>query len=130
MSQSQPITVHIMSEDEESSTANNVIPMPKATKQPKPRLLDTFRDHADQIMTCGTRAGQTAVRVKKLLDAGVSPKTVASHLSDNSSNGFKYSEDQVRGIEQVAIDSEKKVGVTKRATTALINDQKKNGGNK
>ena len=126
----QPITVDNILEDETSSTSNNVIPMPKTTKQPKPRFLDTVRDHADQIMTCGTRAGQTSVRVKKLLNAGVSPKTVASHLSDNSSNGFKYSEQHVIGIDQVAKDSEKKVGVTKRATTALINDQKKNGRNK
>ena len=101
MSSLTPIAVKLMLEDDKSSTPDSkVIPMKTAKNQAQPRFRDTLRDRADQFTTPASRAGQTVTLVAKLLDAGVTPKTIASQLTDNSSNGYQYTEDQVRGIQQ------------------------------
>ncbi len=89
-------------------------------------VVNTVVDTIDKFTTATDRAGHTIHRVGQLVDAGVSPATIASQLTDNSSNGITYTKDDVVTMSKVAIDSKTKVGVTKTQTAALIKDQKDN----
>ena len=68
------------------------------------------------------RAGHTIERAGKLLEAGISPRTVASHLSETSTNGHVYSEQGVKEMGYLWQDSKTRVGISVSAYDAYAED--------
>ena len=93
----------------------------------KKTLEDTINkasEIVDQLNTPSTRAGSTLKRIAQMSSSGVSSKTIASQLEDNSKNGTQYSSEQIAGFNKLFADCKTKVGVTKKQAQALIKDQK------
>ena len=89
------------------------------------KAVDVTQDATQTITTTRTdRAGYSIERVGKLIDAGVSRRTIASQMADNSSNNQSYTETDVQAYAKLWEDVKTKVVITKAQTTALINDNK------
>ncbi|MEL7936423.1 hypothetical protein [Pseudomonas delhiensis] len=69
-----------------------------------------------------TRAGHTIERAGKLLEAGISPRVVATHLTDTSANGHVYSEQGVKEMGYLWQDSKTRVGISVSAYDAFTED--------
>jgi hypothetical protein len=90
-------------------------------------VIDKVVDATQTLTTTRTdRAGYTVERVGKLIDADVSHKTIASQMTDNSSNNHTYTETDVKAYEKLWKDVKTKVVINKVQTATLINDNKEN----
>lgn len=96
-----------------------------------PKLIDAiedgFFDLIDQGSDTKSRVGHTVQRVAKLKKDGVSKRTIACHLTDNSAAGNEYTVADVEALLKVHQDCETRVPLTVKATKALSRDQKRNG---
>ena len=80
----------------------------------------------EKTRTQKSRAADTVERVGKLFEKGVSLKTIASQLTDNSRDGHAYTAENVEGIVMAWKDSKSTVGLTLPQTDGLLLDQKYN----
>ncbi|MDG9918234.1 hypothetical protein N7645_15195 [Pseudomonas juntendi] len=96
-----------------------------------PKLIDAiedgFFDLIDQGSDTKSRVGHTVQRVAKLKKDGVSKRTIACHLTDNSAAGNEYTVADVDALLKVHQDCETRVPLTVKATKALSRDQKRHG---
>lgn len=90
------------------------------------QITDTASNAIDKVSSPACRAGYTVERVGKMLEAGVSPRTIATQMSDNSTNGIVYTEQDISAFGNLYQDAKTKVVVTSKQTKALIADQLEN----
>jgi len=84
---------------------------------------DGITDTLEKVASPASRAGSTIERVGKMLASGVSPRTIATQMTDNSPNGNSYSESDVRAYEKIYEDAKTKAVITAKQTRALMQDQ-------
>ncbi|CAM4054815.1 hypothetical protein [Pseudoalteromonas byunsanensis] len=92
------------------------------------KIENIASDMIDMLSNPASRAGSTLHRINKMSSKGVSSKTIAVQLEENSKSGTSYTAEQVEGFNKLYDDCKTKVGVTKEQTKALINDQKSQTG--
>lgn len=91
------------------------------------KIVAAFNDCIiDKVSSPASRAGHTVERVGKMLEAGVSPRTIAMQMSDNSTNEINYTEQDILAFGNLYQDAKTKVGVTSEQTRALIADTQEN----
>ena len=93
--------------------------MKKKLQDAKNSGIDTL----DKVSTPTSRAGSTIGRVSSLVRKKVDKEVVALQLSKNSNNGYIYTPEQITGFDMLFSDAKTKVGITKKQTEALIDDQ-------
>jgi hypothetical protein len=77
-------------------------------------------DAIDKASGPTSRAGVTVERIAK---AGVSSRTIATQLADNSHTGQIYTAGHIDSFKMLFTDVQTKVGVTAAQAQAMINDQ-------
>ncbi|MGQ8820775.1 hypothetical protein [Bibersteinia trehalosi] len=90
------------------------------------QVADTASNVIDKVSSPAFRAGHTVERVGKMLEAGVSPRTIATQMSDNSTNEIAYTEQDILAFGNLYQDAKTKVVVTSEQARALIADQLEN----
>lgn len=80
----------------------------------------------DNISPAATRSGRAVNRVGRMTKAGVSRRTQASQMTDNSPTGQTYEERDVEAYQKLERDSEVGVIVTQKQANALIKDAVEN----
>ncbi len=80
----------------------------------------------DKVSSPASRAGYTVERVGRMLEAGVSPRTIATQMSDNSTNKINYTEQDILAFGNLYQDAKTKVGITSEQARALIADKQEN----
>jgi len=86
-------------------------------------------DLLDKVHTPGSRAGNTVERVAALIEAGVTPATVATQMTSTSPSGQVYDAQSVEVLVSLYEDCKTRAPLTKKVTEALIQDQQEYGGN-
>jgi hypothetical protein len=80
-------------------------------------------DAIDKASGPTSRAGVTVERIAKMAKAGVSSRTIATQLADNSHTGQIYTAGHIDSFKMLFTDVQTKVGVTAAQAQAMINDQ-------
>lgn len=96
--------------------------MSKTTKN-RGSNISRATDTLEKYLTPGIRAGATVERAGKLLNAKVPKRTVAMLMSENSPNGFEYTEEMVKGLEQLSKDTKTRVVITAAQAEAIVADR-------
>lgn len=86
--------------------------------------MGKISDILDNMTSSSDRAGRTVDRVSKMRKAGVSPRTIASQMTDNDVNGLEFTEQDVLSYEKLAEATKTRVPITKTQAKSLIEDQK------
>lgn len=80
----------------------------------------------EKTSTTTSRIGHTVERAVRMHDAGVSHRTIAAQLSDNSANHLEYTAAEIPTLVKLGLDCRTKVGITASQAQALIKDTKAN----
>ncbi len=88
-------------------------------------ITDKGTDLIEKVSSPASRSGSTVERAGKMLEEGVSPAVIALQMTENSPNNQAYTQEDVKTLGKVYLDSKTKVTLTAKQTRALIEDQNK-----
>jgi len=86
-------------------------------------IVDTGTDLIEKVSSPASRSGSTVERAGKMLEEGVSPAVIALQMTENSPKNQTYTQDDVKTLGKVYLDSKTRVTLTAKQTRALIKDQ-------